>query len=62
MPKKTEREDPLGFPTSILSQTSTKIEGGPFGDHFFFEKMSHNTEKKSKETFLILLARSNGSI
>ena len=31
MPEKTEREDPLGFSTSILLQNSKKIEGGPLG-------------------------------
>ena len=34
-----------GFSTSILSQNSKKIEGGPFGEKNFPEKKSHNAEK-----------------
>ena len=82
MPKKTEREDPLGvfnihfvakhqkieggkflfsekthsaekklkggtlwdFPTSILTQNSKKLKGGPF-EGIFFEKKSRSAEK-----------------
>ena len=32
------------FSTSILSQNSEKMKGGPFGD-IFLKKMSHNAEK-----------------
>ena len=36
------------FPTSILSQNSKKIEGGPFGEKIFSEKKSRSAEKKEK--------------
>ena len=35
MPKKTERGTLWDFSTSILSQNSKKIEGGPFGEKFY---------------------------
>ena len=47
MPKKTEREVPLGFSTSILLQNSKKLKGGPFRGENFFEK-SRMVPKKSK--------------
>ena len=34
--------------TSVLSQNSKKIEGGPFGENFLSEKKSRNAEKKTK--------------
>ena len=45
MPKKTEKEDPLGFSTSILLQNSEKIEGGAFRGEKYFWKKSHSAEK-----------------
>ena len=76
-PKKTERGTLWHFSTSILTKLK-KIEGWPFGDKFFFEKMSHNATKtqrrdplvspgivcyaKKENTFLILFAKPNGSI
>ena len=35
-----------GFSTSILSQNIKKMQGGPFGENFFFEKKSRSAEKK----------------
>ena len=41
MPKKTERQDPLGFSTSFLLQNSKKIEGGGvFRGNFFLRKVA----------------------
>ena len=40
MPKKTEREDPLGFSTSILLQNSKKLKGDPFVGNFFLKKVA----------------------
>ena len=49
MPKKTEREDPLGFFNIHSVAKLQKIEGGdPFVGKFFFEKKLHSAEKKSK--------------
>ena len=48
MPKKTERGDPLGFPTTILSQNSKKLKTGPFEEKNFPEKKSHSAEKNWK--------------
>ena len=45
--EKTERGDPLDFSTSVLSENSKKIEGGPFGE-FFFEKKVSQRRKYSK--------------
>ena len=36
------------FSTSILSQNSETIEGGPFRDNFFRKKMFHNAEKTQR--------------
>ena len=36
------------FPTSILSQNSKKLKGGPFGDKKISKKKSHSAEKNSK--------------
>ena len=44
--KKTER-DPLVFFNIHSVAKHQKIEGRPFGE-FFFEKKSHNAEKKLK--------------
>ena len=44
MPKKTERGTLWDFSTSILSQNSKKIEGGPFGEKIL-RKMSRSAEK-----------------
>ena len=48
VPKKIERGTLWNFPTSILSQNSKKLKGGPFGDKKNFEKKSHSAEKKLK--------------
>ena len=46
MPKKTEREDPLGFFNIHSVAKLQKIEEGPFrGEKIFFEKKSHSAEK-----------------
>ena len=45
MPKKLKGGTLWDFPTSILSQNSKKLKGGPFGEKFFSEKKSHNAEK-----------------
>ena len=47
MPKKTEREDPLGFFNIHSVAKLQNIEGGPFRGEFFFEK-SRTVLKKSK--------------
>ena len=45
MPKKTEREDPLGVSNiHSVAKQQKKNEGGPFGE-FFSGKKSHNAEK-----------------
>ena len=78
MPKKTEKENTLGFFNIHSVAKHQNIEGGPFGE-FFFEKKSHNDEKKLKvgpfslyrhgmlrgkrgKTFLVQFARPNDSI
>ena len=45
MPKKIEREDPLGFFNIHSVAKLQKIEGGPFRGEFFFEKKSDSAEK-----------------
>ena len=45
IPKKTERGTLWDFPTSILSQNSKKIEGGPFGGKFFRKKVTQCRKK-----------------
>ena len=52
MPKKTERGTLWDFPTSILSQNSKKIEGGPFEEKKFPEK-SRSAEKNWKGNPLV---------
>ena len=47
VPKKTERGTLWDFPTSILSQNSKKIQGGPFEEKKYPEKKSRSAEKKS---------------
>ena len=70
MPKKTERGTLWDFPTSILSQNSKKIEGGPVGEKFP-EKKSRSAEKigtggmvrgKTGKTLLVQFARPNIAI
>ena len=48
MPKKTERGTLWDFLTSILSQNIKKMQGGPFGEKFCFEKTSRSAEKKER--------------
>ena len=48
MPKKLKERTFWGFSTSILSQNSKKIEGGPFGEKIFRKKsltMPKKTER-----------------
>ena len=45
VPKKTERGTLWDFPTSILSQNSNKMKGGPFGELFFPKKVSQCRKK-----------------
>ena len=40
--EKTEKEDPLGVSTSILSQNIKKLKGGNI---YFRKKKSHSAEK-----------------
>ena len=47
MPKKIEREDPLGFFNIHSVAKLQKIEGGPFRGEFFLKK-SRTVPKKSK--------------
>ena len=51
MPKNTERGTLWNFSTTILSQNSKNIEGGPLG--IFSEKKSRNAEKTEKGDALI---------
>ena len=44
--EKTERGTLWDFSTSVLSEK--KIEGGPFGENFFFEKKVSQSRKYSK--------------
>ena len=44
MPKKLKGGTLWDFSTSVLSENSKKIEGGPIGEKFFFEKKSHRAE------------------
>ena len=53
MPKKLEGGTLWDFPTSILSQNSKKIEGGPIGEKFFPEKKYHNAEKTERRDPLV---------
>ena len=46
--RKTERGDPLGFSTSILSQNIKKNAGGLFGEKILFEKKDSQCRKKKK--------------
>ena len=39
MPKKLKRGTLWDFSTSVLSENSKKIEGGPFGENFFSKKV-----------------------
>ena len=64
--EKTERGTYWDFSTSILSQNSKKIEGGPLGN-FFAGKIVSQCRKKLKggktgKTFLVQFARPNGAI
>ena len=45
MPKKTEREDPLGFFNIHCVGKHQKIEGGPFREKIFSEKKSRSAEQ-----------------
>ena len=41
------------FSTSILSQNIKKMQGGPFGGKFFFEKKSRSAEKNERGESLV---------
>ena len=48
MPKKTEREYPLGFfNIHFVAKLFKKLKGDPLMEFFFKKKKSHNAEKKS---------------
>ena len=53
MPKKLEGGSLWDFPTSILSQNSKKIEGGPFEEKSFPEKKFRSAEKNWKGNLLV---------
>ena len=49
MPKKTEKEDPLGvFNIHSAAKQQKKSKGDPSGKNFFPEKKSHKAEKNWK--------------
>ena len=49
MPKKTEREDPLGgFQHPFCRKTAKKLKGGPFGEKFFSGKKVSMPKKNWK--------------
>ena len=48
MPKKTERGDPLGFFNIHSVAKQQKMQGGPFGENFFFRKKSLAVPKKNE--------------
>ena len=48
MPKKTEREDPLGVLNIRFVAKLQKIEGGPFGEKLLPEKNVSQCRKKLK--------------
>ena len=48
MPKKTVREDPLGFSNIHSDAKQQKIVRGLFGEIFFRKKKTHSAEKKWK--------------
>ena len=48
MPRKTEKGTLWDFPTSFRSQNIKKMQGGPFGEKFFPEKMSGSAEKNER--------------
>ena len=50
MPKKTERGTLWDFSTSILSQNIKKMQGGPFGEKFIFEKSLAVPKKNERGT------------
>ena len=54
MPKKTESGSPLGFFNIHSVAKHQKIEGGPFGEKFFFEKKVSQCQKNLKEGLLSL--------
>ena len=53
MPKKTERGDPLGFFNIHSVAKHQKMQGGPFGENFFFEKKSRSAEKNERGESLV---------
>ena len=75
--KKLKGETRWDFPTSILSQNSKTIEGGPFGEKTFPKKVSQcrnwkggpfvlsgygMVREKTGKTFLVQFARPNSAI
>ena len=54
MAKKLKGGIPWDFSTSVLSENSKKIGGGPFG--VFFEKKSHRVENALREYPLVPLS------
>ena len=53
MPKKIERVDPLGVFNIHFVAKHQKIEGGPFGEKFFFRKKSLTMSKKTERDPLV---------
>ena len=63
MPKKTEREDPLGFFNIHFVAKHQKIEGGPFGGKKSFGLARYGMLRgKTGKNFLVQFARPNGAI
>ena len=56
MPKKLKGGTLWDFSTSVLSENSKKLKGGPFGGNFFFEKKSHRAENTLREYPLVPLS------
>ena len=54
MPKKSERGDSLGFfNIHSVAKQQKKMQGGPFGEKFFFRKKSRRAEKNERGESLV---------
>ena len=56
MPKKLKGGTLWDFSTSALSENSKKLKGGPFGENFFFEKVSQSRKKIERGDPLVSLS------
>ena len=56
MPKNLKGGTLWDFSTSVLSENSKKIEGGPLGENFFSKKKSHRAENTLREYPLVPLS------